>query len=89
MVGRKNQSGKKIIHKFFIGLNWDSNSNGDNENCLVQTVIANRVQFKTVYYSIYGMMSFICSSISIQGLWANGVTLLKLTFMFSLQLSDK
>lgn len=88
MVSRKNQNGKKIIHKFFIGLNWDSSSNGDNENCLVQTVIANPVQFKTVYCSIYGMMSFF-SSISIQGLWANGLTLLKLTFMFSLQLSDK
>lgn len=88
MVSRKNQSGKKIIHKFFIGLNWDSSSNGDNENCLVQTVIANPVQFKTVYCSIYGMTSFF-SSISIQGLWANGLTLLKLTFMFSLQLSDK
>lgn len=89
MVGRINQSGKKIIHKFFIGLNRDSSSIGDNENRLVQTVIANPVQFKTVYCSIYGMMSFFCSSISIQGLWANGVTLLKLLFMFSLQLSDK
>lgn len=33
-VGKKNQSGKQIIQKSFMDLNWDSSSNGDNENSL-------------------------------------------------------